>query len=99
MNCSIWGSQHLESFVLSPQRMCVDQHIVRVIIYFSNISRSVKAKVDTGLGGKSSAKIREDVAPLPKGSGVQAVTQIAATNKKELDKRMKIIQVDYFQHH
>ena len=76
----------------------MEQHIVRVI-YFSNISRSVKAKVDTGLGGKSSTKIREDVVPLPKGSGVQAVTQIAATNKKELDKRMKIIQVDYLQHH
>ena len=53
----------------------------------------MKAKVDTGLGGKSSSKIREDVAPLPKGNGVQAVTQIAATNKKELEKKMKIIQV------
>jgi hypothetical protein len=60
---------------------------------FGNISRSVKAKIDTGLGGKTSSKIREDIAPLPKGTGVQAVTQIAATNKKELEKKMKIIQV------
>ena len=53
----------------------------------------MKAKIDTGLGGKSSSKIKEDIAPLPKGNGVQAVTQIAATNKKDLEKKMKIIQV------
>ncbi|XP_028405030.1 spindle pole body component 110-like [Dendronephthya gigantea] len=59
--------------------------------------RSVKAKVDTGLGGQSSNKIKGDVAPLPKGTGVQAVTQIAATNKKELDRKMKVIQDNLLQ--
>jgi hypothetical protein len=60
---------------------------------FLNFFRSVKAKVDTGLGGKSSSKIKEDIAPLPRGNGVQAVTHIAVTNRKELEKKMKIIQV------
>lgn len=59
---------------------------------FSFVCRSVKAKVDTGLGGQSGIKIKE-VAPLVKGHGVLAVAQMASENKKELKKKMKVIQV------
>lgn len=63
------------------------------IINVKHFFRSLKAKVDTGLGGRSLNKIKHDVAPLPKGTGIQAVTQIAVSNKKDVEKKMKIIQV------
>ena len=52
----------------------------------------MKAKVDTGLGRQSAARIKQ-VSPLAKGHGVLAVTEMASENKKELGKKMKIIQV------
>ena len=49
----------------------------------------MKAKVDTGLGRQSAARIKQ-VSPLAKGHGVLAVTEMASENKKELGKKMKI---------